>query len=116
MEDYSNIKAVIYLGYKLPGDAIDVANHVTTIDDINIEIVEPAQSVVFTGIEDVIAFSGRGFQSVDRSGPHEYARIDVTNRIEVLGFVPNEIQVASEYFRNVCRYIGRRNRELLQSS
>ncbi len=98
MEDYSNIKAVIYLGYKLPGDAIDGANHVITIDDINIEIVEPAQSVVFTGIEDVIAFSGSVNFNPLTGVTAMAGAVDVTNRIEVLGFVPNEIQVASEYF------------------
>jgi hypothetical protein len=98
MEDYSNIKAVIYLGYKLPTDVIGEANHVITIDDINIEIVEPAQSVVFSGIEDVIAYSG-GVNFNALSGVTAMAgAVDVTNRIEVLGIVPNEIQVASEYF------------------
>lgn len=98
LEDYSNIKAVVYLGYKLPTDSVAGGNHTITIDDIYIEQVEPAQSVVFSGIDDVVAYSGSVNFDPLQGVTAMSGATDVTSDIEVYGVVPNEIQVASEYF------------------
>lgn len=97
-DNYANVKVVLYLGYKLPTDQVGGNAHVVEIDNINIAMLEPAQNVVFSGVNEVIAYSGNvNFTAL--AGVTAFAgSVDVTNRIEVFGVVPNEVQVASEYF------------------
>jgi len=59
-KDYSNVKAVIYLGYNQDGDVVDNASepHIVNIENIYIETVEFNDSVVFGGLDTVSAPSG----------------------------------------------------------
>ncbi len=97
-EDYANVKVVLYLGYKLPTDQVGENSHVVEIDNINIAMLEPAQNVVFSGIDEVIAYSGNVNFNALAGVTAFVGSTDVTDRIEVFGIVPNEVQVASEYF------------------
>lgn len=96
---FTNVKVVLYLGYQLEVDQITVGSHSIVIEDVNIEMVDVKQNIDFKGITAVSKFSDDepfdpllGVTAVDSKGN------DYTDKIEVFGFVPNSVQLASNYF------------------
>lgn len=94
--DKTNIKVVVYLGWQLPGDE-DAATVV--IDDINVEIVDCANNVTFDGVEDVTVYSGAvDFDPLAGVTAEDASENDVTDDIEVVGVIPDEVRVGSAYY------------------
>ena len=98
-DDVSNVKVVIYMGWMLPGDEITTANQTLTLDNINIEVVDPAQNIIFTGVDDLVAYSGAiNFDPLAGVSAEDLSGTDLTADIVVTGVVPNEVMVPSTYY------------------
>jgi hypothetical protein len=91
-ENYSNIKAVLYLGHQLDQDEVSTNPHVVRIYSINIEVVTKNQTITFDGLDMVNLISGSApfdlMEGVSAS----------SGTISVLGELPTSVKVASTYF------------------
>jgi hypothetical protein len=91
-ENYSNIKAVLYLGHQLDQDEVSTNPHVVRIYSINIEVVTKNQTIAFDGLDMVNLISG--------SAPFDLMEgvSSSSGTISVLGELPTSVKVASTYY------------------
>jgi hypothetical protein len=89
--NYSNIKAVLYLGNQLETDMVGDAPHTVLIESIEIEAVSKNANVTFTGIENIELTSGSTpmdpLQGVTAS----------QGTLKVIGDLPTNVLVQSTY-------------------
>ena len=90
--NFSNIKAVLYLGNQLESDSVDSEPHAVLIKSINIEEVVRNTSVTFEGLENVELTSGNA-----PSDPLEGVSVS-EGTLEVIGDLPTSVLVQSTYF------------------
>lgn len=98
INNFSNVKVVVYLGHQLEVDEVDGEAHTVVIEDIDIQAVNVAQNVQFAGINAVNRNSGSGefdllagVSATDKNGN------DVTDKIEVFGEVANQVKNVGSY-------------------
>ncbi|MBE0701035.1 MAG: carbohydrate binding domain-containing protein, partial [Acholeplasmataceae bacterium] len=92
-ENYTNIKAVVYLGNQLENDTVGEEAHVVNIHSIYIEEVTLDDTVTFDGMATLNATSG----NVDFN-PLNGVSVSNEATITVLGEVPETVKVASTYY------------------
>ncbi len=99
-KDYTNAKAVLYMGYMLEGDA--AASYDVTLDSIRIEKVQKCAEVTFTGV-DKVSFDAESKELKDfiadptKGVKAMQGETDLTDRIKVMGKVSEKVLENTNY-------------------
>jgi hypothetical protein len=100
-ENYSNIKAVVYLGYKVQGDKVLTGqSHSVIIEKINIEEVTLKSDVVFEGFEAEVTVNNGTVSELDLLDgvTAKQGTTDLSTQVKMLGMNPDYVQVNASHF------------------